>query len=36
MLRFHSLPEEVISTAIFVAQLKSMKYKRQDGTTSDM
>lgn len=36
MLRFHSLPEEVISTAIFVAQLKSMKYTKEDGTISNM
>lgn len=36
MLRFHSLPEEVISTAIFVAQLKSMEYTKADGTKSNM
>lgn len=32
MMMFHSVPEEVIATAIFVAQLKAMKFKKQDGT----
>lgn len=36
MLRFHSLPEEVISTALFIAQLRSMTYTKEDGTISNV
>jgi hypothetical protein len=36
MMMFHSMPEEVIATALFVAQMKAMKFTKQDGTESNM
>jgi len=36
MMLFHSLPEEVIATAVFIAQLRSMSYTKADGTKSNM
>lgn len=36
MMIFHSLPEEVISTAIFVAQLKSMEFTNTEGVKTNM
>ena len=36
MMVFHSLPEEIIATSLFVAQMKSMKYTKPDGTVSNM
>lgn len=36
MMFFHSVPEEMIATSIFIAQLKSMKFTKADGTTSNM
>lgn len=36
MMLFHSLPEEIISTAIFVAQMRAMKFKKADGTNTNM
>jgi len=36
MMLFHSLPEEIIATSLFVAQMKSMKFTKADGTVSNM
>jgi hypothetical protein len=36
MMMFHTLPEEVVATAIFVAQMKSMKFKNTDGVETNM
>lgn len=36
MMMFHSMPEEVIATALFVAQLKNMKFTKADGTVTSM
>lgn len=36
MMIFHSLPEEIISTAIFVAQLRSMQFTNTEGVTTNM
>jgi hypothetical protein len=33
MMAFHSVPEEIIATSVFVAQLKSMKFKNAQGQT---
>lgn len=35
MMLFQSLPEEVIATAVFIAQLRSMKFTK-DGATTNM
>ena len=36
MMMFHTLPEEVLATAIFVAQLKAMKFTKTDGTKTNI
>ncbi len=36
MMMFHSLPEETIATAIFIAQLRAMKYKNKDGVETNV
>lgn len=36
MMMFHTLPEEVVATALFVAQLKSMKFTNTEGKQTNM
>jgi hypothetical protein len=36
MMMFHSIPEEAIATSLFVAQMKGMKFTKEDGTETNM
>lgn len=36
MMLFHTLPEEVLATAMFVAQLKATKFTKADGTKTNV